>query len=276
MWSRCLSDLILPLLKSVYFISVTSSSEESEALELGKEKGRSVRMLVHHSRNTERKQWDETLVLALNGITKIFKGYLPMLINLDTFYEAWKHVLNISERSLARGTKEVASSAICLFTAILADFNPEHKLSSEMLNSLMETINKNVVIISSPDCNMSSTIRFELIQAIKSIVKLSKIKLEQKDFERIVKWLSYFACYPNSMMEIIVHVEDCLPSVQREVLEIINEMTSIGDDSIWPVIINGLCSFLYPIGISFDDCLKGNSTKQVISLLFFNFKQLIF
>jgi hypothetical protein len=35
--------------------------------ELGRENGRAVMMLVHHSRNTQQKQWDETLVLSLNG-----------------------------------------------------------------------------------------------------------------------------------------------------------------------------------------------------------------
>ena len=33
--------------------------------------GRSVMMLMHHSRNTEQKQWDETLVLVLAGLTKV-------------------------------------------------------------------------------------------------------------------------------------------------------------------------------------------------------------
>lgn len=28
-------------------------------------------MLMHHSRNTEQKQWDETLVLVLAGLTKV-------------------------------------------------------------------------------------------------------------------------------------------------------------------------------------------------------------
>ncbi len=32
---------------------------------------RSVKMLMHHSRNTEQKQWEETLVLVLAGLTKV-------------------------------------------------------------------------------------------------------------------------------------------------------------------------------------------------------------
>jgi hypothetical protein len=33
-------------------------------------------MLMHHSRNTEQKQWDETLVLVLSGLTKV-RGLRP-------------------------------------------------------------------------------------------------------------------------------------------------------------------------------------------------------
>ena len=36
--------------------------------------GRSVMMLMHHSRNTEQKQWEETLVLVLAGVTKVGSG----------------------------------------------------------------------------------------------------------------------------------------------------------------------------------------------------------
>jgi hypothetical protein len=38
-------------------MSDTSSSEEKEAVELGKDQGKSVMLLQHHSRNTEQKQW---------------------------------------------------------------------------------------------------------------------------------------------------------------------------------------------------------------------------
>ena len=32
-------------------------------------------MLMHHSRNTEQKQWGETLVLVLAGLTKIHERW---------------------------------------------------------------------------------------------------------------------------------------------------------------------------------------------------------
>ena len=55
---------------------------------LGKLRGVSVKMLVHHSRNSEQKQWDETLVLALAGMARLLKSHLPLLLTFPAFAEA--------------------------------------------------------------------------------------------------------------------------------------------------------------------------------------------
>lgn len=56
-WAYCLWEVLFPLVTYVHVMGDTSSREEAAAVELGKEKGKSVMMLVHHSRNTEQKQW---------------------------------------------------------------------------------------------------------------------------------------------------------------------------------------------------------------------------
>ena len=52
---------------------------------LGKLRGESVKMLVHHSRNSEQKQWDETLVLALSGMGRLLRAHLPVHTFSNTF-----------------------------------------------------------------------------------------------------------------------------------------------------------------------------------------------
>ncbi len=42
-------------------------------------------MLVHHSRNSVQKQWEETLVLALSGMGRILRAHLPILITIAGF-----------------------------------------------------------------------------------------------------------------------------------------------------------------------------------------------
>ena len=52
---------------------------------LGKVKGQSVAMLVHHSRNSEQKQWDETLVLALSGMGRLLRAHLTIIAPMQAF-----------------------------------------------------------------------------------------------------------------------------------------------------------------------------------------------
>ena len=42
-------------------------------------------MLVHHSRNSVQKQWEETLVLALSGMARILRAHLPVLVDMPGF-----------------------------------------------------------------------------------------------------------------------------------------------------------------------------------------------
>ena len=42
-------------------------------------------MLMHHSRNSEQKQWDETLVLALSGMGRLLRAHLPLLVPMQAF-----------------------------------------------------------------------------------------------------------------------------------------------------------------------------------------------
>ena len=46
-------------------------------------------MLMHHSRNSEQKQWDETLVLALSGMGRLLRAHLPLLVPMQAFPQVW-------------------------------------------------------------------------------------------------------------------------------------------------------------------------------------------
>jgi len=52
---------------------------------LGRLRGVSVKMLMHHSRNSKQKQWDETLVLALSGMGRLLRAHLPLLVPMQAF-----------------------------------------------------------------------------------------------------------------------------------------------------------------------------------------------
>lgn len=50
---------------------------------LGQSRGKEVRVMVHHSRNSEQKQWDETVVIALGGMARLLRAHLPAIVGMD-------------------------------------------------------------------------------------------------------------------------------------------------------------------------------------------------
>ena len=58
---------------------------QSQVEILGKVKGKNVAMVMHHSRNSLQKAWDETLVLALGGMGRLLRAHLPILVPISQF-----------------------------------------------------------------------------------------------------------------------------------------------------------------------------------------------
>lgn len=55
LWEQCLWEMLFPLLNHAYLMSATASRDEAESMVLGQSRGKEVRVMVHHSRNSERK-----------------------------------------------------------------------------------------------------------------------------------------------------------------------------------------------------------------------------
>lgn len=66
----------LPLLPAV-------PGYQAESMVLGQSRGKEVRVMVHHSRNSEQKQWDETVVIALGGMARLLRAHLPAIVGMD-------------------------------------------------------------------------------------------------------------------------------------------------------------------------------------------------
>jgi hypothetical protein len=52
-------------------------------------------MLMHHTRNTEQKQWEETLTLTLAGATKVLRAHLPAVGQLQGWQQAWEQLMQV-------------------------------------------------------------------------------------------------------------------------------------------------------------------------------------
>ena len=120
LWEACLWGKLFPLLRYSFHMSVTSSKEEAESALLGRSKGEQVRLVVHHSRNTEQKQWDETVVVCLAGMSRLMHSQFERMARMDGFDDGWSELMLVVESSLAGGRKEVALAAMSFLGGVLA------------------------------------------------------------------------------------------------------------------------------------------------------------
>ena len=113
-WDFVLFRTMAPLMREVSDARARASTTEPIAPQLGTEAGKPVLMLMHHSRDTASKQWDETWVLLLKDSTRLFRLFLPMIQLRPSFAGAWDRLLRFGEQSLlsAPRSPEVAKAAI--------------------------------------------------------------------------------------------------------------------------------------------------------------------
>ncbi|CAG8467852.1 8909_t:CDS:10 [Cetraspora pellucida] len=123
-WHTCIWQVLFPLLNSVKLVSEKvvkamqqqQQSPNSEKLTSQKEFNG---FMVHHSRNTVDKQWDETKVLVLTGMSGIFKNFVPILVDLDDFKQVWGLFLSHLQDYCLHSSNEVAIAAVKSFHIII-------------------------------------------------------------------------------------------------------------------------------------------------------------
>ncbi|XP_028554157.1 protein MON2 homolog isoform X3 [Dendrobium catenatum] len=156
-WEYCLWTYVFPLLECVSHLAATSSSDEWQGKELGVRRGKTVHMLIHHSRNTAQKQWDETLVLVLGGITRLLRSFFPFLQSLNNFSAGWEILLRFNEDSILNGSKEVAVAAISCLQTVVSSHCSKGNLALPYIKSILDVYE--LVLERSPDCSTNSAVK---------------------------------------------------------------------------------------------------------------------
>lgn len=80
-WSECAEKALLPLLEEV-MQGGSLSGQLEDNVSTSRSRG-DVQVMLHHSRDTPRKQWNETKVLALSGVAKVLRSAMPRLAVLQ-------------------------------------------------------------------------------------------------------------------------------------------------------------------------------------------------
>ncbi|EHA8586981.1 protein MON2 [Cocos nucifera] len=138
MWEDCLWNYVFPILDRVSHLAATSSRDEWQGKELGIRGGKAVHMLIHHSRNTAQKQWDETLVLVLGGIARLLRSFFPFLQSLNNFSVGWGLLLDFVKNSILNGSKEVALAAISCLQTVVSYHCPKGNLAVPYVKSMLD------------------------------------------------------------------------------------------------------------------------------------------
>ncbi|XP_055685383.1 protein MON2 homolog [Lutzomyia longipalpis] len=109
-WQAVLWQVLFPLLDNVRTLSNTASSEKVDT---------SGNILIHHSRNTAQKQWAETQVLTLSGVSRVFNTKRQLLQQLGDFDRAWALLLEFIENASLSRSNEVSLAALKSFQEII-------------------------------------------------------------------------------------------------------------------------------------------------------------
>nr|CAB3478457.1 unnamed protein product [Digitaria exilis] len=242
MWEDCLWSYVFPMLEHVSHLASTSSRDEWQGKELGTRAGKAVHMLIHHSRNTAQKQWDETIVLVLGGIARLLRSFFPFLQQLSKFSSGWVLFLDFIKNSILNGSKEVALAAInCLQTFVGANC-PKGNLESSYVKSVLDIYE--LVLQTSPNFKNDSTdkVKQEVLRGLGDLYVQAQSLFNDDMYLRLMAIMHLMikatmtpTDYDNELGSI--------PAVQRGILEIIPMLrpTSLLSSMWAPLLLELLC-----------------------------------
>ncbi|KAK6109530.1 Guanine nucleotide exchange factor in Golgi transport N-terminal family protein [Brugia pahangi] len=113
-WKHMVWKILFPMLDKVRALTLSASTTRTDSSALG-----ASNILIHHSRDTESKQWAETSVQTLSGIVKIFSAQRAVLLSLDDFPTMWATLLHYIEYLAASDNSEMTLAALKSFQELL-------------------------------------------------------------------------------------------------------------------------------------------------------------
>ncbi|XVF06259.1 hypothetical protein REPUB_Repub06bG0032300 [Reevesia pubescens] len=245
MWEDCLWNYVFPTLDRASHMAATSSKDEWQGKELGIRGGKAVHMLIHHSRNTAQKQWDETLVLVLGGIARLLRSFFPFLRSLNNFWSGWESLLLFVKDSIFNGSKEVSLAAInCLQTTVLGHCS-KGNLPMPYLVSVLDVYED--VLQKSPNYSGSTTnkVKQEVLHGLGELYVQAQMMFDNQMYTRLL------AIICLAIKETVTTSDNCepefghVPHVLRTVLEVLPMLCPAEHlSSMWLILLRELLQYL--------------------------------
>ncbi|KAF8388070.1 hypothetical protein HHK36_026736 [Tetracentron sinense] len=245
MWEDCLWNYVFPTLNRVSYMAATSSTDEWQGKELGTRGGKAVHMLIHHSRNTAQKQWDETLVLVLGGIARLLRSFFPFLRSLSNFWSGWESLLLLVRNSILNGSKEVALAAInCLQTTVLSHSSTGN-LPMPYLKSVLDVYE--LVLQRSPRYggNAASKVKQEILHGLGELYVQAQKMFDNSMYTQLLVIIHLAVRQPKSTSDNFEAEIGHVPPVQRTMLEILPQLSPAEHlSSMWSHLLRELLHYL--------------------------------
>ncbi|KAJ8760664.1 hypothetical protein K2173_017642 [Erythroxylum novogranatense] len=246
MWEDCLWNYVFPALDRASHMAATSSKDEWQGKELGTRGGKAVHMLIHHSRNTAQKQWDETLVLVLGGIARLLRSFFPFLSGLRNFWSGWESLLLFVKSSTSSGSKEVAIAAInCLQTTVVSH-SLKGNLPMPYLSSILDVYEH--VLKKSPNYSNSaaaSKVKQEILHGLGELYVQAQGMFDDRMFSQMLG-IIHMAIMQTTLTNENFEIEfGHVPPVLRTVLEILPLIRPTEHiSSMWLILLRELLQYL--------------------------------
>ncbi|KAL6528116.1 hypothetical protein OROHE_015066 [Orobanche hederae] len=269
MWEDCLWNYVFPMLDHASHLAATSSKDEWQGKELGTRKGKSVHMLIHHSRNTAQKQWDETLGLLLGGITRIFRSFFPFLRSLRNFQSGWESLLVFIKNCILNGSKEVALAAINCLQSTVVSHSLKENFPITYIRSVLDIYE--AVLLKSPNSSdhISDKVKQEILHGLGELYSQAQGMFNSEMYKQMIlvvdSTIREAKISSNNFEADYGHV----PPVQRTILEILPLLRPAAHlSSLWILLLMKLLHYLPAADPLLDvnqDCTKPVGSGDPIS-----------
>ena len=199
-WRRAVFDILFALVDDVRAATASASEEEQAAPEIGELDGQKIQLMVHHSRNTERKQWDETETLALTGVGRLLRAHFDAVAKFDGFDKKLEWYLQWVTRSIAEGSPEVSCAAVkSLHTVMEAGgtagmTRSRWKKATRVLMTAAKGMN-------AAGSKVSGKTRYDFIDTVGKIWASKRAVFDKEDIQSLIGVVDMLARAPDEWLE---------------------------------------------------------------------------
>ena len=234
-WDAALSTALLPVARAAARRAAAATKAATAPPPAAGDAPGGPSLVLHHSRDTERKRWDETLALTLAAIGRLLRSHgAAGLGGAPSLAAGWDEVMAMAEAALAGGGRDVAAAALA---AAAAGLDGGAALPRTLRDRSLRALCVAVEAAASPDaCRVPQAARLELASTLTSLLSPSapgRAALTQSDGGALLAGLARLAAAPRAADDPPLPA-GAVPAVSRAVLAALPSLAPPPHPSLWP------------------------------------------